>query len=165
MNLATKECRKKYGGGIITLSNRCTVLPHFLIIYRENRDTVFDLITTRCTSGFQNYWENLLVKYAFNKGILKERLAEHFVRELLMMLKQYLFLIVFIKAYVLDSFELPRLVEAIQISTHNICFYIKKGIYKYISCNLKITKLLDCALIVVCAVIRSNRVYEVNNMG
>ena len=32
-------------------------------------------------------------------GTGKERLAEHFMRGLLMMLTQYLFLIVFIKAY------------------------------------------------------------------
>ena len=30
---------------------------------------------------------------------------------------------------------------------------------KYTGCNLKTTELLECALIVVCAVIRSNTVY------
>ena len=42
------------------------------------------------------------------------------------------------------------------MSTHNICFnkrYIQKC-----GCNMKTTKLLDCALIGVCAVIRSNTV-------
>ena len=55
------------------------------------------------------------------------------------------------------SFELHRLVDAIQMSTHNICLYkeVKK---KYIGCNLKTTEFLDCALIGVCAVIRSNTV-------
>ena len=43
------------------------------------------------------------------------------------------------------------------MSTHNICLYkeVKK---KYIGCNLKTTEFLDCALIGVCAVIRSNTV-------
>ena len=50
------------------------------------------------------------------------------------------------------SYELHR-----QVSTHNICLYkeIKK---KYTGCNLKTTEFLDCALIGVCAVIRSNTV-------
>ena len=47
--------------------------------------------------------------------------------------------------------------DAIQMSTHNICLYkdVKK---KYTGCNLKSTEFLDCALIGVCAVIRSNMV-------
>ena len=55
------------------------------------------------------------------------------------------------------SFELHRQVDAIQMGTHNICLYkeVKK---KYIGCNLKTTEFLDCALIGVCAVIRSNTV-------
>ena len=39
--------------------------------------------------------------------------------------------------------------------THNICLY-KEVDKKYTACNLKTTKSLDCALIGVCAVIRSN---------
>ena len=50
------------------------------------------------------------------------------------------------------SFELHRLVDAIQMSTHNICIY--KVDKKYTGCNLKIMELLDCALIGVCAIIR-----------
>ena len=44
------------------------------------------------------------------------------------------------------------------MSIHNICLYkeVKK---KYIGCNLKTTEFLDCALIGVCAVIRSNKVF------
>ena len=55
------------------------------------------------------------------------------------------------------SFELHRQVDAIQMSTHNICLYkdVKK---KYTGCNLKSTEFLDCGLIGVCAVIRSNTV-------
>ena len=53
------------------------------------------------------------------------------------------------------------------MSTHNICLSkeVKK---KYIGCNLKTTEFLDCALIGVCAVIRSNtvlfdvRIFRVN---
>ena len=43
------------------------------------------------------------------------------------------------------------------MSTHNICLY-KEVDQKYAGCNLKTTELLDCALIEVCAVIRSNTV-------
>ena len=56
------------------------------------------------------------------------------------------------------SFELHRQVDAIQMGTHNICLY-KEVDKKYTGCNLKTTELLDCALIGVCAVIRSNTVY------
>ena len=54
-------------------------------------------------------------------------------------------------------FELHRLVDAIQMSTHNICLYKEVDI-KYTGCNLKTMELLDCAPIGVCAVIRSNTV-------
>ena len=53
----------------------------------------------------------------------------------------------------LYSFELPQLVEAIQMSTNSICFY-----KTYTGCNLKTTELLDCALIGACVVSRSNTV-------
>ena len=55
------------------------------------------------------------------------------------------------------SFELHRQVDAIQMSTDNICLY-KEVARKYTCCNLKTTELLNCALIGVCAVIRSNTV-------
>ena len=51
------------------------------------------------------------------------------------------------------SFELPQLVEAIQMSTQNIILYV---FYKEVDKSLKITKLLDCAVIEACAVITSN---------
>ena len=54
------------------------------------------------------------------------------------------------------SFELHRQVDAIQMSTHNICLYKEEK--KYTGCNLKTTELLDCALIGICVVIRSNMV-------
>ena len=57
------------------------------------------------------------------------------------------------------SFELHRQVDAIQISTHNICLY-KDLDKKYNGCNLKTTELLDCVLIGICAVIRSNTVCQ-----
>ena len=55
------------------------------------------------------------------------------------------------------SFELHRQVDAIQMTTHNICLYkdVKK---KYTGCNLKSSEFLNCALTGVCAVIRSNMV-------
>ena len=62
------------------------------------------------------------------------------------------------------SFELHPQVNAIQMSTHNICLYkeVKK---KYIGCNLKTTEFLDCGLIGVCAVIRSNTVVAFFSVG
>ena len=47
------------------------------------------------------------------------------------------------------SFELHRQVNAIQMSTHNICLYKK---------NRQKVHLLDCVLIGICAEIRSNMV-------
>ena len=41
------------------------------------------------------------------------------------------------------------------MNTHKICLY-KEVDKNYTGCNLKTTKLLDCALVGVCAVIRSN---------
>ena len=43
------------------------------------------------------------------------------------------------------SFELHRQVDAIQISTYNICLY-KEVNKKYTGCKLKTTELLDFAL-------------------
>ena len=70
-------------------------------------------------------------------------------RTYLKMIMQF-FLIFFIKAYV-------------QMSNHNICLYkeVKK---KYTGCNLKTTEFLDCALIGVCVVIRSNMVHLYGTM-
>ena len=45
------------------------------------------------------------------------------------------------------------------MGTHNICLY-KEVDKKYTGCNLKTTELLDCALIGVCAVNRSNMVFH-----
>ena len=52
------------------------------------------------------------------------------------------------------SFELHRQVDAIQMGTHNIC------LYKEIDKIHWLLSLLDFALIVVCAVIRSNTVIQ-----
>ena len=50
-------------------------------------------------------------------------------------------------------------VDAIQMGTHHICLY--KEVDKiYTDSNLKTIEFLDCALIGVCAVIRSNTVLE-----
>ena len=49
--------------------------------------------------------------------------------------------------------------STIQMGTHNICLY-KEIDKKYTGCNTKTTELLDCALIGVCAIIRSNTVLK-----
>ena len=56
------------------------------------------------------------------------------------------------------SFELHRQVDAIQMRTHNICLY-KNVNKKYTGYKLKTTEFHECALIGVCAVIRSNTVF------
>ena len=47
--------------------------------------------------------------------------------------------------------------DAIQMGTHNVCLY-KEVDKKDTGFNLKTTELLDCALIGICALIRSNTV-------
>ena len=62
------------------------------------------------------------------------------------------------------SFELHRQVDAIQMSSHNICLYEEVD-KKYTVCHLETTELLGCALIGVCAVIRSNTVNPVSYLS
>ena len=72
----------------------------------------------------------------------------------------FFFQIFFIKAYVVGTHLNclnKSLVNAIQMSTHNIYFY-KVDTKKDTGCNLKITEFLDCALIGVYAVISLNTV-------
>ena len=54
-------------------------------------------------SGFLKLLENLLENMYLIQAHFKERLRDDFVRGLLMMLMQYLFLIVFIKAYAVGT--------------------------------------------------------------
>ena len=68
-----------------------------------------------------------------------------------------IFLILYKNIYCWYSFELPGLVEAIQMSTNSICCY-KEVDKSTLDCNLH-TKLLDSALLGACAVIRSNTVF------
>ena len=62
-----------------------------------------------------------------------------------------------IKMYVVGTHLNCMDVDGIQMGTHKI--YLYKEDKRYKGCNLKFTILLDCALIVVCAVIRLNTVY------
>ena len=66
------------------------------------------------------------------------------------------FLIFFMKTYVVGT-HLSCIDKSIQMGIHNICLY-KEIDKKYTGCNLKTTKLLDCMLIGLCAVIRLNMV-------
>ena len=54
-------------------------------------------------------------------------------------------------------------INAIQMGTHNICL-CKEVDKNYTGCNLKTMELLDCVLIEVCAVIRSNTVFYLLNL-
>ena len=57
------------------------------------------------------------------------------------------------------SFELLRQLDVVQMGTHNICLYTEID-KKYTGCKLKITDLLDYALIGVCSLIRLNTVFH-----
>ena len=59
------------------------------------------------------------------------------------------------KAYVVGTHL--NCIDAIQMATHNICLY-KEEDKNYTGSKLKTTELLDCALMGVCAVTRSNTV-------
>ena len=77
----------------------------------------------------------------------KKRSAKDLSNDAYAMFCGFVFLIFFfILAYV----------DAIQMSTHNICFY-KEVDKKYTGCYLKTAELLDCVLIGVCVVIRSKK--------
>ena len=67
------------------------------------------------------------------------------------------FLIFFIIAYVVGT-HLNCIDKSMQFKWVPTTYCLDKRIQKYAVCNLKITELLDCALIGVCAVIRSNTV-------
>ena len=70
-----------------------------------------------------------------------------------MILKQYFSDFLYKSTCCWHSYELPLIVEAIQMSANNISFY--KEIDKtYTGCNLKTTKLLDYELIGACAISR-----------
>ena len=128
--------------------------------------TVFDLITAPWV--FQKYWGNMYPP----KGTLKNQQRTYVCND------AYAMLCVCVRACVRVhargcvcvssdclyksicygySFELHGQVDAIQMDTHNICLY-KEVDKKYTGYNLKTTELFDCALIGVCAAIRSNTV-------
>ena len=66
----------------------------------------------------------------------------------------------FILRFMLTVFDLiTAKCGAIKMGTNNICLY-KEVDKKYTGYNLKTMELLDCALIGVCAVIRSNTVFQ-----
>ena len=109
--------------------------------------TVFDLILPHCALKFFKITEKTcgkiriyLLKGTFhfeNKKISKV---------LIWWCLGDFYLVFFIKAYVVGTHLNCIDFDAIQIGTHNICFYKEVDI-KYTGCNLKPTKLLDCALI------------------
>ena len=71
----------------------------------------------------------------------------------------FFFLVFFIKAYVVGT-HLNCNDKSVQFkSVPTTCAFIK-NCTKYTGCNAKTMELLDCALIGVCAVIKSNAVFE-----
>ena len=90
---------------------------------------------------------------------IKDTLQKDQKRTYLMMIMRFFFSDFLYKGICCGySFELHRQVDAIQMRTHNICLY-KKVNKKYTGCN-KTTEFHECALIGVCAVIRSNTVLQ-----
>ena len=107
-----------------------------------------------------------MVKYvsSYTEDTLKQRSAKDLCNDAYAMFLCVCFLPDFLykSIYCGYSFELHRQVDAIQMD--NICLY-KEVNKKYIGCNLKTTELLDCALIGVCVVIRSNTVLTMWILG
>ena len=91
------------------------------------------------------------------KDTLKNKYQQ---RPYLVFMRVFFFLIFFIKTY--DVGTHLKQVDAIQMGTHNICLY-KEVDKKYTGYNLKTMELLECALIKVCVVIRSNTVTSKNS--
>ena len=98
-----------------------------------------------------------MVKYVstYTKGTLKQTSVKVLLNDTYAMLLCFLFSDFLYKSICCGySSELHRQFDAIQMGTHNICLY-KEIDKKYTGCNLKTSECLDCALIGVCAVIRS----------
>ena len=101
-----------------------------------------------------------MVKYVatYTKGTLKKKDQR---KTYLIMFMRFFFLIFFIKAYVVDT-HLICVDKSMQFkwvpTTYAFINLYKESDKKYTGCNLKTSELLDCALIGVCAVIRSNTV-------
>ena len=124
---------------------------HFFLFLRKI--TIFDLITALCALVFQKLSENW-VKYTstYTKGTLKKRSAKDLLND------AHAMFLCFYSDFLFKTLCCGyTLVDAIQMGTHNICLY-KEVDKKYTGWNLKNMELLDCVLIGVCAVIRSNTV-------
>ena len=90
--------------------------------------TVFDLITALWLRFFQSCWKTC--SKISTRVHFKERSAEDFMRSVFNDAYALLFSVFLYKIICCGfSFELPRPVEAIQRSTHNICYY--KGVHVY----------------------------------
>ena len=101
---------------------------------------------------------NLVIKYVTTYTFSLKDQRRAYQMMLICNIFVLLFLLIFfIKAYVVGT-HLNGFVNAIQMGTHNLCFH-KEVDKKYTGCNLKTTELLDCVLIGVCAVIRSNMIF------
>ena len=88
----------------------------------------------------------------------KIRSAENFVKGVINDTCAILFWLTYKIICCWYSFELPRHVEAIQMSTNNICFCKVEDKSTLVVISQKTTKLFDCALIGACAVIKANTV-------
>ena len=112
--------------------------------------------------GFSKLLGKLAVKYVstYTKGTLKQRSVKDLANDAYEMLLCFLFFPDFLHKSICCGYssELHQQVDAIQMGTHNICLY-KEADKKYTGCYMKTTELLDCALIGVCVVIRSNNVF------
>ena len=80
----------------------------------------------------------------------------------LIILMPYFFLIFFFYKSICCGYNIFELqIKAIQMSTQNIRLYKETDKSTLTDCNLKTMKLLDCALIWVCVVIRLNVVKQI----
>ena len=100
-----------------------------------------------------------MVKYVstYTKGTLKKKDQQR--TYVMMLMRRFCVFSEFLCQSICYGYssELHRQVDAIQMSTHNICLYNEVD-KQYTDCNLKSMELLDCALTGICAVIRFNMV-------
>ena len=121
--------------------------------------TVFNLITRLCTKIFQSCSKTCKISHLI-RAHLKERSARNCMKGVFIDAYAIFYLIFCIKAYAVGTHLLIWIdsISRVQKSTYNI-FYkeVGKRIRAVVIWSLS-TILLDCALIGVCAVIRSNTV-------
>ena len=94
---------------------------------------------------FFNYWENLIYSGYTLKELKKKKISKGFISHANAIFCGFCFSFVSEFLYKGKCCRYSLLVDAFQMSNHNICLY-KEVDKKDTGCNLKTTELLDCVL-------------------